>query len=262
MPKFLEFSKPAWFTNRAQTITHYYLNRLGLPLAGRGLARVETPYGTKLNVPLLGQDAFLQLCGTFSSSNPWNRLELDPEPETIVDLGAHRGFTTLYWKSRFPNAKVFCVEMDERNAAACRELFEFNECEITVSRAAIAAADGSATYRTHDQSMRHRLSDVIATDDIFAFEGSVCTVPAITLASYLDSIGLTRVDLMKVDIEGAEQHLLDSISQWAPRVSMLLMEIHHNIDTTAAKRTLEEAGFEIEIGDQADRTEWWCRQAS
>jgi len=260
MLPFLELSKPAWLTNRAETIVHYYLSRFRLPWSGRGVARIRTPQGTNIKIPLSDQLAFLELCQVFSSSNPWNRLVLDRGPKTIVDLGAHRGFTPLYWKSRFPNARVYCVEMDKTNASTCRELFRFTDFEIKLSEAAIAALDGSATYSSHDQSARHRLSDVIANDDTFTFDGPIYTVPTFTLSSYFDSIGLQKVDLIKVDIEGAEQHLLDSISDWAPRVSMMLMEIHHNIDQAAAKATLEAAGFEIEICDPENRTEWWCRR--
>ncbi len=265
MPKFYENLRRSWVVNRF-TVGAWYLGRR-FPLLhvkpSRCIAMIQSPYGGKSYQVLLDdKEDFYQALNIFRNENPWSRLKLDTLPRTIVDLGANRGLSTLFWRLRFPQAEVHGVEMDAGNADRCRQLFSDNNLSATFHCVAIADHDGSLNYRTHDAHTRHRLDALVKPDDPYAYGRTLVKVPCQTFASFLAGAKLRQVDLLKVDIEGAEQFLLESMETWANSVRLLLLEIHHNIDPDWARDKLLNAGFAIQLGDGDHRTEWWChRQA-
>jgi len=196
---------------------------------------------------------------TFSVRNPWEKCPLPETAERIVDVGAHLGLSTLYWSMRYPQAQLDAVEMDAANAARCRELFAANGLNARVTHAAIAAGTGLMTYTRHASDSRHRLDDL--GEKFEGLSGDSLTVDGMTLANVFDAIGVERVDILKVDIEGAEEFLLRSVGDWAPRVKFLLLELHHNIVYEEAVAALRAGGFEIVGEDRQDRVELWCRRA-
>lgn len=250
----------SWLVEKGRTAAWHYARQLPVPGVPRELGvHVRAPgspdtYQLRLTEPV----DTLRAVTTFTEANSWARLELPTAPATVLDLGANNGFSSLYWQMRFPSAKVYGVEMDQRNFGRCETLFRENKLEPRFVRCAIAPQDGPITYCPHAEHGRHRLENLCEGDTRFAWKAETVTVPGSTLASFLDQHGLATVDLLKVDIEGAEQFLFDSIGAWATRVRFMLLEIHHNINPDEARRAVEQAGFENVGGDIADRTEWWC----
>lgn len=76
-------------------------------------------------------------------------------------------------------------------------------------------------------------------------------VELITLDGVMDAIRADRIDLLKIDIEGAEYELLmdERFAQHAPRIQMLCIEFHHRwpnhgkTATAAAVERLNKLGF-------------------
>ena len=260
MFKHIQSVTNSWIINRASVNFAYYVRRLNLPFKWNVEAQIQTPFGMLVRVPLVDSDANRQTCATFSSGNAWNRFTPKGEVNTIVDLGANRGHTSLYWKTRFPKAEIHCIEMDFSNCQACHSLLKINHLTGHVAQVAICEKDAPLRYRTHAANTRHRLESLANSDHAYQYEDSYIDVDGLTFESFLASRQIDHVDLMKVDIEGAEQYLLNTVDQWAPRVSNLILEVHHNIDVPNAKKVLEQAGFEVQIGDESNRMEWWCVQ--
>lgn len=81
--------------------------------------------------------------------------------------------------------------------------------------------------------------------------GDAITVPAFSLQSVSRKLGQRAVDLLKMDIEGAEYEVLDSLLQSSFRPRQLLVEFHHRfagIDlgkTRAMIGRLIEGGYEL-----------------
>ncbi len=78
-------------------------------------------------------------------------------------------------------------------------------------------------------------------------------VPCLTLPSAKKAFGLSKIDVLKMDIEGAEYQVIEqAVAQgWLSDVSQLLVEFHHFLPnfsvqhTTSAVDSLRRAGFEI-----------------
>ncbi len=69
--------------------------------------------------------------------------------------------------------------------------------------------------------------------------------PAYTLASIVDKLGHARIDLLKMDIEGAEYDVLDSMLATDIRPKQLLVEFHHrfsSIGLDATRGMIERLG--------------------
>lgn len=76
-------------------------------------------------------------------------------------------------------------------------------------------------------------------------------VPAYTIPTILAKLGHSHVDLLKMDIEGAEYEALDRMLTSALRPQQLLVEFHHRFSDIGPDRTrqlidrLRTAGYRI-----------------
>lgn len=146
-------------------------------------------------------------------------VELDRPPDTILDLGAHIGLVSLDFALRWPGAAVLSVEPDPGNFRMLeRNLAAFPN--VTPLHAAVAREPGQgvlhAAQHPWDSSLRHR---------------SPGSVPVPVACHSLDSLvlglGVDRVDLVKLDIEGAEHEVLAG-SRLLGRIGTLVGEFHED----------------------------------
>lgn len=119
---------------------------------------------------------------------------------TIVDLGASVGLATLRLLASHPGADVLAVEADPVLIPRLRA--NVAGLPVKVVLAAVGGEDGERTFYRSDLDSWGNSLDRTETSQ------EPVTVPARTLASLLDEAGIERVDLLKMDIEGAEWELL------------------------------------------------------
>jgi FkbM family methyltransferase len=156
----------------------------------------------------------------------------DPvQAETIVDCGAHIGLGTLRLLAGHPGARIIAVEADPRLADRLRA--NVAGLPVTVVQAAVGAEDGRRTFfRGERASWANSVTRVSADQE-------EVTVPSVTLDSLLRSAGIKRVDLLKLDIEGAEWELLaDGVPAG---VGALIAEFHAR-DGRGPRELLETLG--------------------
>jgi FkbM family methyltransferase len=194
----------------------------------------------------------------FTPENPWERWRPAQDPGHVIDLGGNIGLVTLYFALRFPNAQIAAVEMMPENATAIKRLAELNRLNIKVINVAVGATEGTASVRLNQSHTRHSL-EALQSDglDRFGFKDETITVPVTRLGLLIGSLGWKSVDLLKVDIEGAEKLLLDDIDGWSGLVNNVLMEIHHNVDAREAEDIMIKHSFRKTGHDNIRRTELW-----
>jgi FkbM family methyltransferase len=144
-------------------------------------------------------------------------LAPDIAPGVIVDLGSNVGISVLYFASRFPQARIVAVEAEpgayERLRANTGHLHR-----VTAVHAAIADHDGQAVIFSGDESW--------GASTIRAPEHSAeHVVPAMTLDRLAEVHRLDRIDLLKMDVEGAEVPILRS-AQALRRAGTVIFEFH------------------------------------
>ncbi len=70
-------------------------------------------------------------------------------------------------------------------------------------------------------------------------EDSGIEVPAYTIATIVEKLGHSRIDLLKMDIEGAEYDVLDGLLASSIRPKQLLVEFHHRFVDDGLQRTAD-----------------------
>lgn len=143
-------------------------------------------------------------------------------PITIFDIGANIGLASVWYASRFPQAMILAVEPEPVNYA----LLEVN-CRPYANIRTVCGAVWSHdclveignTHGSRSDSYRAiGLSNSPDQDD--------SPVRALTVDSLMALAGLEKVDLLKMDIEGAEIEVFQTSASWLDRVSEIVLELH------------------------------------
>jgi len=152
-------------------------------------------------------------------------------PAVIVDLGANVGQAALWFRSRFPHARLLCVEPDPRTFAKLRRNLDADPL-VTLRHAAITASDGSVQIeRVPESSWGTRVTG--------AGPAGGDEVPGVSLETLLDEHDLQHVDLLKVDIEGLEHEALGASPALA-RAALVIGELHSDLLSMTPTRALED----------------------
>ena len=136
----------------------------------------------------------------------------------ILDCGANIGLASLYFKRRYPHARVTAFEPDPRLAAICRSNLAFSDVvrHVDVKESAVWTTDGTLEFICEGTD-----SGAIASLDQNV-EGPVAPVSSVRLRDWLDE----PVDLLKLDIEGAEVPVLRDCSDRLANVRAMLIDLH------------------------------------
>jgi len=122
------------------------------------------------------------------------------------------------------------------------------------------AAAGEDGILTLYPRVRHdgELSDIMytLTPDEASDERGI-DVPAYTISTIVEKLGHSRIDLLKMDIEGAEYEVLDGLIASPIRPQQLLVEFHHRFIDNGLKRT---AGVVAELQEQGYRIMSVCAE--
>lgn len=159
----------------------------------------------------------------------------------IWDLGANIGLTMSHLALSCPDAEIVGVELDAENAALCRRNVAPWAARCRVIEAAVWERDGEIVYAGEDGG---ELGLAVAGDSDSGAEG--LRAEALTLNSLLSESD-DPVDYVKMDIEGAERHVLRANTQWAERVRSIKVEVHPPYTVQDCQRDLEALGFQTSI---------------
>lgn len=152
----------------------------------------------------------------------------------VVDLGANVGFATLALARRLPDAAFLCVEPSRASFALLEANLRRNVPGAVAINAAVSADEAP---RRLVEGLHPGITRLAAPGE----EGDL--VPGRPLTALLDEAGVGEVDLLKVDIQGAEAELLESLVSWAPRVRAVLMEVHEPLGLAGATELLAAHGY-------------------
>jgi FkbM family methyltransferase len=150
---------------------------------------------------------------------------------TVVELGAHHGTDTsfLYDYCFGGPALYVAVEADARNLPNIRVHMKDRTRNFAIVHAAIAAHDGVANLYQADgekgsgsSSIRRPLKHLETWPDI-TFEHTV-EVPAVTLDTLMETLGIGEIDLLWCDIQGAERDMIVGGQKTLARTRWLLAE--------------------------------------
>lgn len=157
-------------------------------------------------------------------------IEVPFKPTVIIDVGANIGLASLYFHKRFPQATIYAMEPDLNNYSALQHQVE-DVSEIRTFKVALWSQKEMVSLK----------SDGVDAWGIRVEAGNKnADVQGVDLASFMREQHIDRIDLLKIDIEGAEVELFQAdYSYWLTRTRMLLIELHENLRPGCEKIFLE-----------------------
>jgi len=168
------------------------------------------------------------------------RISLRRPPSVIVDAGANIGLTSVYFAIRYPAARIVAIEPEASNFA----LLQANTSpysNITPLRAALWK-DNTEIHVIDPGKGKWGFQTVASGD-----RPGIQHVPGMTVDALMDSCGLEAIDVLKIDIEGAEKEVFADASAWIDRVSVLMVELHERMKTGCNRAVYAAtAGFATE----------------
>lgn len=158
----------------------------------------------------------------------------------ILDIGANIGLTSLYLSKYLRNAEILAVEPDSSNYG----LLKLNTQHLPQVRTLRASIwDKSTTLSILTQKGREWGSQVSDRSG-----QSQHITPAIDITSLLKQIKWRSVDLVKIDVEGAEARIFEGDTSWLMKVKKLYIEIHERYSPGSTELIISKTkayGFKV-----------------
>lgn len=147
-------------------------------------------------------------------------MELPVKPAVIIDAGANIGLASLYFHNRFPQAVIYAMEPDHNNFKALQHQVK----DIPAVK----------TFQVALWREKEMLSLQSAGADAWGIQVEAgkknADVQGIDLTSFMQEQNISVIDLLKIDIEGAEVELFQApYAYWLTRTRILVIELHENL---------------------------------
>jgi FkbM family methyltransferase len=151
------------------------------------------------------------------------RLFSDCHPKVIFDVGAHIGASTVLLANSYPEAEIYSFEPEPSNFNLLRDNTKSYE-NVHVYPIALGAVTEKRVLMASDNPLNtgggsfHELGSNVKETKV---------VDVVNVRSFMESVGLRSVDLLKVDTEGSEFEILTAF----PKLPKFIMgEAHGNKD--------------------------------
>lgn len=158
---------------------------------------------------------------------------------SIIDLGANIGLSAVFFARKYIDARVYCVEPDPGNFALMRKNVDGLGERVACRNAAAWETDGTIVIQTEDELNRPLEAWGVRVGAAAGTNG-VC-VEALKMATLLEDSGFSDVDILKVDIEGAEFEVFSAPDrEWLNRIKFIAIETHDRFKS-GSERAVREA---------------------
>ena len=143
---------------------------------------------------------------------------------TIVDIGANVGLFALFMKTIKPDSRIICFEPAPDTLKLLHKNIQGHQ-DVYVYPYALSNRTGKVEMLIHaentgENSIKHQNC---GRDD-------TVMVPVRDAGAVFQKLELTYIDILKVDTEGCEVEILDSLQRYLPYVGIIMVEYHSEID--------------------------------
>ena len=148
-------------------------------------------------------------------------LEQALDPKLILDVGANVGFASVWFANKYPQAKIVAVEPDASNLEVLRR--------NVAPYPNVRVVEGAVWWESTTVS----LDDQGDKSGIQVRAGSGGGVKAMTIPEIAGTA--SKIDILKLDVEGAEKELFEHDPQWLANVGVLMIELHDRFKPGCSK---------------------------
>ena len=148
----------------------------------------------------------------------------EQDPRSILDLGAHIGVSALFFRRRFPSARIVAIEASPSLIPILKR--NTRELNVEVHHLAVARSEGTVYFQESKESWAGKT---------VTQRPSAAAVPAVTL----DSLLLDSVDLVKISIGGGAEFDILPTCERLDEVSHVVVEAQAAPGTPRSIKLLE-----------------------
>lgn len=198
----------------------------------------------------------------------FRRLFRADETLVICDIGACEGEDTVRYARAYPRARVFAFEALPANQALVRaNLARYGATNAELVPLALSDRAGEAVFHVssgrppdlfagENWNYGNKSSSLLAPASAGPMHGWIefkeaITVPTGTLDAFCTQRGLTHIDFIQMDVQGAEQRVLTGAVAMLPHITSIWLEVsdreHYRGQTLAADitRFMRDHGFQL-----------------
>ena len=214
-----------------------------LNIIKRGFVTFKTNSGLKMKIRVKSTD-LMQLT-TIWLTREYEAPDFEiKENDTIIDVGGHIGLFMLFCEQFCHKGKIYCFEpasdnykifLDNTKLNNFKNVFPFN---IAVSK-----QDGKIPLYLNDDTSGH---------SIFLKNSNSIQVDSITLQKIFDLNNIEKCNLLKLDCEGSEYEIIDSLPEsYFSMIDKMIIEYHFaekypKLLTNLIKK-LERTSFSVDV---------------
>jgi len=190
--------------------------------------------------------------GIYFENSYLHKKLLDFSPTVLIDIGANIGLSSLCILNKINSInKVIGIEAEKLNYDVLRMNYKYwSEINHNVSFDALfGVASWSSTNPFKQNSSLHSLNESYTASGSFRFSviemkeennEQEVNLKAISISDIVSEIGPDKPMIMKIDIEGGEEHLFKDNIDWVSQISFITIELHdcYNQDLLNSSKNL------------------------
>ncbi|WP_042683777.1 FkbM family methyltransferase [Candidatus Nitrosotenuis chungbukensis] len=179
---------------------------------------LETRNGVKIKLRVNSTDlmAFTHVWLLHEYGKPGFEIR---DADIVIDVGAHIGLFALFSSQFCKNGKIYCFEPVKENFDLLEMNLEINNIRnVVATNAAVSTNTGIVTIYLNEDESGHSMH-VTGSKQIQA--------KSLSLQDVFVSNKLERCDFLKIDCEGEEYKIIDSLStQYFDKINKMCIEYH------------------------------------
>jgi len=168
----------------------------------------------------------IEICRQVFINQEYN-FSTKKEPHVIIDAGANTGLASIYFANKYPHAKIIAIEPEKsnfetliKNTAPYPNIVPLQAALWNTNQEIDLIDTGCGKW-----AFMTKLKNSPAV-----LPGTTChTVNSMTIDTLLERCNLEQIDILKIDIEGAEKEVFSDTSSWIDRVDAIIIELHERM---------------------------------
>ncbi|MEI7683568.1 MAG: FkbM family methyltransferase [Planctomycetota bacterium] len=153
----------------------------------------------------------VRFAARYDAATMQRRLLAGIPVRTVVDVGAYHGIVAEFYRKAFPLADVYAFEPYPESAEICRKRHQ-NDSHVHIVSSALGESSGTALLHvnrfTATNSLLPTKDSSIVVDTHWVETVGAIHVPVVSLDEFAEQRNLDRIQILKIDVQGAETAVL------------------------------------------------------